>query len=106
MIVQVRINQVETLLSVFLFFLSIFPVEWILPFQPPGLGSYLIRATASYSFAGLVVAAFYCNVSWLPKDVKLVHKKFYIKKSIDHNEFGNDPKPFYAIPCNDIIAWY
>ena len=48
----------------------------------------------------------HCNVSWLPKDIKLVHKKFYIRKSIDHNEFGNDPKPFYAIPCNDIIAWY
>ena len=31
-------------------YLTIFPVKGILTFPPPGLGSYSIKATASYSF--------------------------------------------------------
>ena len=38
-------------------FLTIFPVAGILAFQPPGLGSYSMRVTASYSYEGLVAAA-------------------------------------------------
>ena len=38
-------------------FLTIFLVRGIIAFQSPGLGSYLIRATASYSLEGLEAAA-------------------------------------------------
>ena len=41
-----------------LFYLTIFPVVGILALQHPGLRSYSMRATASNSFVGLVVAAF------------------------------------------------
>ena len=42
----------------FVFFYSaIFPVADILAFQPPGLGSYSMRAAASYSYEGLVAAS-------------------------------------------------
>ena len=39
-------------------FLIIFPVTGILAFRLPGLGSYLMRATASYSNEGLVAVTF------------------------------------------------
>ena len=37
---------------IFIFYFTIFPVKGILVFQPPGLGSYTMRATASYSYEG------------------------------------------------------
>ena len=40
-------------------FFKIFPVVGILAFGPPGLGSYLMRATESYLFEGLVAAALF-----------------------------------------------
>ena len=41
-----------------LFYLTIFPVSGILALRHPGFRSYSMRATASNSFVGLVVAAF------------------------------------------------
>ena len=42
-----------------LFYLNIFPVTGILAFLPPGLGSYSMRVTASYSYEGLVASALF-----------------------------------------------
>ena len=37
-----------------LYFLTIFPVEGIVAFRPPELGSYLVRAAASYLYERLL----------------------------------------------------
>ena len=43
-----------------IFYLTIFPVANILAFQPSGLGSCSMRATARYLYEGLVAAVYFC----------------------------------------------
>ena len=55
-------------------FFIIFPFTGILAFPPPGLGSYLMRAIASYSYEGLiavVVGEIFLCLYWVGGQIKV-----------------------------------
>ena len=51
-----RENKFKICWDFLIFFLTIFPVADILAFPAPKLGPYLMRATASYLYEGLLAA--------------------------------------------------
>ena len=98
------ILKLKTFPSWIPFYLAVFPVASILAFLPTGFGSYLMRATASYSYEELVAAALqtYANTSLVYMDsIKFVvfamHRAWVFA---DHPIFSSNGRlDYYSLAC-------